>query len=603
GTAGIVEDYINNVEVGKNVTFEFLKSEENLGMVKNLKRLLKACSKSKYTALMDGDDCWTDENKLQTHIEFMESHPECAISFDNIILYNESENKYEFYNIQQQMKDEGDIFTTSEITKINFIGNISCCFYYTQYLNQIPNEFFEMFVGDWMLNIVSSQFGEIGHIKKAMTVYRKHIKGIWTGMNEYDKNKYTMDLIDDYNKFLNYTYDEQFTEIRKLCALKHGNRYLESYDLVIIDDVFPHPVSGFRYQEFLSYFEHIKSIKVLARGTSVHLLGKKTISELIIDFKRKYPEIGGKLEKFSTFDNIDCKLLYFVFLQNAATFVYMAEARGIPFMFSLYPGGGFGIGNDSSDESLKRVLGSPCFRKVIVTQQATYNYLIDKNFCKPEQIEYIFGVVTPLDKFERVGYVNKKHYGIDKKNLDICFVAHKYTSYGQDKGYDVFVEVAKQFVKMHSNIHFHVVGNFDEKTIDVFEIKDKITFYGIQSPNWFDEFYKDKDIILSPNIPGMIFTGSFDGFPTASCIDAGLRKTAIFCTDPLDLNNSHFKDNEQIVIINSTALKIIDKIDYYYNNPEDLKEICENGYRAIKDLYSFDNQITPRIRSLEANIQ
>ena len=42
----------------------------------------------------------------------------------------------------------------------------------------------------------------------------------------------------------------------------------------------------------------------------------------------------------------------------------------------------------------------------------------------------------------------------------------------------------------------------------------------------------------------MIFTGSFDGFPTASCIDAGLRKTAIFCTDPLDLNNSHFYDNK-----------------------------------------------------------
>jgi glycosyltransferase involved in cell wall biosynthesis len=601
GTAGIIESYINNVAVGKNVTFEFLKSEENLGMVKNLKRLLKACSNSRYTALMDGDDCWIGENKLQTHIEFMESHLECSISFDDIILYNENENKYDFYNIQQQIK--GDIFTTTDITKINFIGNISCCFYYTKYLDQIPNEFFEMFVGDWMLNIICSQFGEIGHIKKAMTVYRKHNKGIWTGMNEYDKNKLTMDLIDNYNKFLSYTYDEQFTEIRKLCALKLGNRYLESYDLVIIDDVFPHPVSGFRYQEFLSYFKHISSMKVLTTGTAMHLLGKKTINELIIDFKRKFPEIGGKLERFSTFDNINCKLLYFVFLQNAASYVYMAETRGIPFMFSLYLGGGFNLDDASSDQVLKRVLCSPCFRKVIVTQQATYNYLIDKNFCKSEQIEYNFGVVTPLDKFERGGDVNKKHYGIDKLNLDICFVARMNTSYGQDNGYDVFVEVAKRLVKMHSNIHFHVVGNFNEKIINILEIKDNITFYGTQSPNCFDEFYKDKDIILSPNIPGMIFTGSFDEFPTLSCIDAGIRKTAIFCTDPLDLNNSHFKDNEQIVIINSTASKIIDKIDYYYNNPEDLKDICENGYKAIKDLYGFDNQIAARIRSLVANIQ
>jgi glycosyltransferase involved in cell wall biosynthesis len=550
---------------------------------------------------MDGDDCWADEFKLQTHIEFMKSHPECSISFDDIVLYDENNNKYACYNIQQQMK--GGTFTTSDITSINFIGNISCCFYYTKYLDQIPNEVFEMFIGDWMLNIVCSQFGEIGHIKKTMTVYRKHAKGIWTGMNDYDKNKKTIAIIDDYNKFLNYTYDEQFSRIRKLSAWKLGNRYLETYDLVIIDDVFPHPVSGFRYQEFLSYLENINSMKVLTTGTSVHILGKKTINELIIDFKKNHPEMGSKLEIFSTLDNINCKLLYFVFLQNAATFLHIAESRGIPFMFSLYPGGGFGLDNDSSDKTLRRVLSSPCFRKVIITQQATYDYLINKNFCSPEQIEYIFGVVTPLNKFERVIYVPKNHYGIDKKNLDICFVAHKYTSSGQDKGYNIFIEVAKQLLKMHSNIHFHVVGNFDETIIDISDIKDNITFYGIQSPGWFDGFYKDKDIILSPNIPGMIFTGSFDGFPTASCIDAGLRKTAIFCTDPLNLNNSHFKDNEEIVIINSTVSKIIDKIDYYYYNPEDLKDICENGYRAIKNLYCFDNQIAPRIRSIEANIQ
>jgi glycosyltransferase involved in cell wall biosynthesis/predicted O-methyltransferase YrrM len=213
-TVEIVDAYINNVIVGKNITFEFLKSEENLGMVKNLKRLIKACSKSKYNALMDGDDYWIDENKLQTHIEFMESHPECSISFDDIIFYTESENRYELYNIQQQMK--GDIYTTPDLISINFIANISCCFYYSKYFDQLPEGFFEIFVGDWMLNILCSQFGEIGHIKKAMTVYRKHDQGIWTGMNDYDKNKSIIHLIDLYNKFLDYTYDEQFSEMRKL---------------------------------------------------------------------------------------------------------------------------------------------------------------------------------------------------------------------------------------------------------------------------------------------------------------------------------------------------------------------------------------------------
>ncbi|MCB2291685.1 class I SAM-dependent methyltransferase [Clostridium sp. CS001] len=600
-TAEIIESYIKNTVVGENVTFEFLKSTKNLGMVKNLKRLLKACSNSKYTALMDGDDCWHDEEKLQTHIDFMESHPECSLSFDEIILYFENENKYEFYNIQQTLK--GDVLTTSDITKMMFIGNISCCFYYTKYLDQIPDEFFEMFVADWILNIVCSLFGDIGHIKKAMTVYRKHNQGIWTGLSDYNMKKSTMGLIDNYNKFLNYTYDEDLSEIRKQCAIKVDDKYLESYDLLVIDDVFPHPVSGFRYEEFKNYFQHINSMKVLTTGASVHLLGSKTIDELIIDFKRENPEIGGKLEKFSTVDNINCKLLYFVFLQNAAAFVDVAERRGIPFIFTLYPGGGFGIGSPSSDQKLRRVLSSYCFRKVIVTQQATYNYLIENNFCRPEQIQYIFGVVTPIDKFENAEYLNKKHYGINKKNLDICFVAHKYTAYGEDKGYDVFIEVAKQLIKIHNNIQFHVVGNFHEKIIDVSEIRDNIKFYGIQQPDWFNEFYKDKDIIISPNTPGMIFTGSFDGFPTASCIDAGICKTAIFCTDPLSLNNSYFKDNKEIVIINRTISEIIAKVNYYYNKPRQLKDICENGHKVIMELYGFNSQIAPRIGLLKGNIQ
>ncbi|MDZ5000383.1 hypothetical protein GNF79_15160 [Clostridium perfringens] len=84
-----------------------------------------------------------------------------------------------------------------------------------------------MFVGDWMLNIQFSMFGEIGHVKKAMTVYRRHEDGIWNRMNEDDKNKQTIELIDAYNKFLYYTYKEEFSNICEFCESKLGNRYLE----------------------------------------------------------------------------------------------------------------------------------------------------------------------------------------------------------------------------------------------------------------------------------------------------------------------------------------------------------------------------------------
>jgi len=597
-TAEIIEHYISekSSNLGNNIIIEYLTTDKNLGMVKNLQRLIEACQGNDYVALIDGDDYWTNESKLQHHIDYMMANPECSMTFDSILMYWEKEDKFELYTLQQEAKKTR--FNTSEIIESYVIGNISCCVYDGRYLEKIPSQLFEMFVGDWMLNIVYSQFGDIGFIKQPMTVYRKHENGIWSGLNEIDKRKRLINSIHDYNRFLSFTYDEEFSKVIDQLTYKVDEKYLESYDVVVIDDIFPHPVSGFRYQEFISYLQNIESLKVLTTGWSVHVLGKQTINELMINFKRKYPELGNRLSKFVSLDNIDAKLLYFVFLGNAFSLVELAEARRIPFVFTLYPGGLFGLNNANSDEMLRRVTKSPCFKKVIVSQKVIGDYLIEKEFCKPEQIEYIFGVVTPLDKVER-SYEGKKHYGIDKESLDICFVAHKYTKFGQDKGYDVFIETAKTLAKKYSNINFHVVGNFDESVIDVSAIKDKIHFYGIRQPEWFDEFYRDKDIILSANINGMIYKGSFDGFPTASCTDAGLCKTAIFCTDPLGLNNGQYKQDEELVIIEHNVSKIVEKIDFYYNHPELLKNIGENGYLAIKKTYGYESQIKPRLQLLQ----
>jgi len=72
------------------------------------------------------------------------------------------------------------------------------------------------------------------------------------------------------------------------------------------------------------------------------------------------------------------------------------EKNKIPFVFTLYPGGGFGFEEESSDAKLKKVLSSKYFKKVIVTQRATYEYLVRKNFCSKEKISFIFGLLNSL---------------------------------------------------------------------------------------------------------------------------------------------------------------------------------------------------------------
>lgn len=590
-TPEIIKTYITKHETQENVEFEFLPSLTHLKKTQILKRIIKKSKNSNFISVINADEYYLLEDRVQQHINFLNEHPECVFSFDGTLTYYQDKGQYDVMR-QQQLIDKNILNTADIIDLSNYvIGNLSCCFYDSSYLSQIAKDLF--CAHDWSLNIMYSLFGDVGFIKKPMTVCRKYAES-----NNCNKN--LINSITTINSFTNYNYDYFLTKnIHNI--LSKDDSYKENYDLVIIDNIFPHPLSPFIYQEYTSYLAYFSNIKILATGRAAHLLGKNKLDVLLSDFKKQHPNFSQNVSAFFSLNNISCKLVYFVFLGSAFSMLNLVEKKKIPFVFTLYPGGLFGLDNEDSDKKLERVLKSPCFRRVIVTQKVTYEYLINKKYCAPEQIEFIFGVVTPLNKVEK-SFLQKKHFGLDKNILDICFVAHKYTPNGHDKGYDLFVAVAHELAKKYSNIIFHIVGGFNEFDIDVSEIREKIHFYGQQTPEWFNDFYQDKDIILSANVPGMIFKGSFDGFPTASCTEAGLCKTAIFCTDPLQLNDGYFKDREDIVIIKHNVVEAIATIEYYYNNPTELKSIAEKGCETIKKLYGFKSQMTPRINLLEEEI-
>ena len=595
-TLDIIREYVDFLG---NDRFEvkILPADKNIGMTKNLERCLAACTGS-FIAICEGDDFWIDCNKLQKQMNFLVCHPECALCFNDCYVYFQEKGVFTKLDVQERL--DSAVSTTREIILTYFMGNLSCCMYDARFMKKIPDSLFDLYIGDWMFNINYSQFGDIGHVKEIMTVYRKHAAGVWSGGDPEQQNLHLWKQIEEYNRFLSYDFDREFSMVQKRIEMSYPDVfYKQPVELAIIDDAFPHPLSAFRMQEFSSYLAEFNDLRIYSSGRANDFLGsEKTSDELIADFKRKFPEYAGRIKKLETDTIIHAKLFYAVFLGNIYPIEKIEQSR-TPFVFTLYPGGLFGLNSAESDRMLKRVTSSPCFRKVIVTQKVTYDYLINKNYCRPDQIEFIFGVVTPLKQIE-AEYTAKKHFGFDKPTLDICFIAHKYTEKGIDKGYDIFIDVAHQLCRNHDNINFHVVGGFDGKEIDVKDLKGRITFYGKRDMEWFDSFYIDKDIILSPNISGKTFPGSFDGFPTASCVDAGLRKTAIFCTDELGLNlnpfsdSSQFVEGEEIVIIPHDADQITGIIERYYHNPEQLKAIAESGSIRIKRLYGFEAQILPR---------
>ena len=365
--------------------------------------------------------------------------------------------------------------------------------------------------------------------------------------------------------------------------------------LLIVDDIFPYLLSAFRVEEYNAYLERLPDAQVYSTTTSYSFIpGTPSFEQVKADYVVHYPHLAARVRRWDLASPPEADVAYTIFLNNACSFVDYFDSHRMPFSFTLYPGGGFQLDDPTSDTKLRRVFKSPNFREVIVTQRVTRDYLLDRCFCPAEAIAYIYGGVNPTPPQELPA---RERFGEGRDTLDICFVAFKYSPMGRDKGYDVFIEAARQISARAQEARFHVVGTFSPADIEIAALGDRIRFYGPQPRSFFPDFYRQMDIILSPNRPFVLAPGAFDGFPTAACVDAGLAGTALFCADELKLNES-LEPGHNIVIVQPNADLCAEAILDFRARPRDLAAIGENGSKALRRLFSFEAQMEPRLAVL-----
>ncbi|MFC0282493.1 glycosyltransferase [Camelimonas abortus] len=372
-------------------------------------------------------------------------------------------------------------------------------------------------------------------------------------------------------------------------------------DLVIVDDAYPHPQSAFRAAEFDAYLTEFSNAVAFTTGAAFSFFDDaRSREDIINDHISKQSLFRGRIIGCDSPPDVAARLGYTVFLGNTWLNVEYFERNRIPFVFTLYPGGAFRVGVPESDQMLRRVFSSEMFRRVIVTQTYTRDYLVSGQFVDSSKIDLIYGVVTPLIALESSN-IERRKFGFEKNTLDICFTAHKYMSDGHDKGYDIFLDVARKLVRAAPECRFHVVGGFSADDLPVDGLEGKIFFYGGREPAWFPTFYADKDLILLCNVPFVLRDGAFDGFPTGTGVDALLQEVSLFCTDPLKMN-AYFAEDKDIVIVPHDADVIVDRIMWYRANPAALREIGKNGRKKALELYSYEAQIAPRLEILKREI-
>lgn len=379
-------------------------------------------------------------------------------------------------------------------------------------------------------------------------------------------------------------------------------RGFKKYDLIIFDDIYPHPMSGFRLEEFTVLLEEFKNSKIIIDPTAYSYLNipLSTHKEHLCLFLKDRKHLRGKIDVIKKISNINCRLFYCVFFGTIYKNLDRLEKYKIPFVFTLYPGGGFIVDDEITNKKMKQVFSSPMFKHVIVTQKFTREYLIINELCPIEKIKFIFGGVVPQNSL-LVNMPIKKVYVRDKATFDLCFCATKYMSLGSDKGYDLFIEAAHKLAEKFDFVRFHIIGGFSSKEIDCTVLGDKIKFYGYQNFENLSEIYQMMDVLVSPNRPFVLTKGGFDGFPLGTAVEAGLNGVAVIVSDCLK-QNSVFVKNEEIIIIENTVESIEKAVVDLINNPEKLDEISKKGREKFLNVYSNKVQMQLRIKLLKSLI-
>jgi glycosyltransferase involved in cell wall biosynthesis len=367
--------------------------------------------------------------------------------------------------------------------------------------------------------------------------------------------------------------------------------------LLILDDIFPDEHSAFRVAEFHAYFDAFEDSRVYSTGDAMFIVGEnRDVRDVIAHYEQRYPQYRSRVQPLTRFVKLRGGLAYSMFLDQMLRYVPQLERDRVPFAFTLYTNGGFFIGEQSTLDKLKRINDSPMFRKLIVTQNVSLEFIQQHSAIDPDKLAYVYGIVAPPE-FLRNDLPPRVRYGEGKDTFDVCFVGNKYLPCGEDKGYDVFIESARRIARARPDVHFHVVGRFDGSEMPMDDLRGRITFYGSRRTEFFLSFYALMDVILAPNKPFTFARGAFDSFPNGGAVEAGLCGVAVFITDMIK-QNSALNDGKDIVIVPHDADQIAEIILSYFAQPDQLYALSKHGQITFRRVFGADAQIAPRIKIL-----
>lgn len=147
--------------------------EQDPGIPETYNLIFDNC-RGKYIATCEGDDYWTDKNKLQEQINFLEKNPDFSICHHNVLIMDNETGKISKKYVP--LKEVTDII---DLAYHNHLFTPACVFRNNNV--RLPSELNNLPIADYPLHLFNAKYGRIKYFRNCMAVYRVHKQGVWNG--------------------------------------------------------------------------------------------------------------------------------------------------------------------------------------------------------------------------------------------------------------------------------------------------------------------------------------------------------------------------------------------------------------------------------------